>query len=130
DLGYAAQHGDLLTAPWPVVDEAALEQDEIELVLQVNGKLRAHARAEIRRARRARAACPRQRRGDALHERPGGEESRRSARAARQCGRLSVPRAPPSPARSPRSSRPAAFICAARNRCLSRRSTFQATTRS
>jgi len=45
DLGYAAQHGDLLTAPWPVVDEAALEQDEIELVLQVNGKLRGHMRA-------------------------------------------------------------------------------------
>jgi len=45
DLGYAAQHGDLLTAPWPVVDEGALEQDEIELVLQVNGKLRGHMRA-------------------------------------------------------------------------------------
>src|SRR5467141_3536671 len=45
DLGYAAQHGDLLTAPWPVVDETALEQDEIELVLQVNGKLRGHKRA-------------------------------------------------------------------------------------
>jgi leucyl-tRNA synthetase len=44
-LGYAAKHGDLLSAPWPVVDEAALEQDEIELVLQVNGKLRGHMRA-------------------------------------------------------------------------------------
>ena len=32
--------GDLLDAPWPEVDEAALVQDEIELVLQVNGKLR------------------------------------------------------------------------------------------
>ena len=40
DLGYAAQYGDLLDAPWPQVDAAALEQDEIELVLQVNGKLR------------------------------------------------------------------------------------------
>jgi leucyl-tRNA synthetase len=39
-LGYAEQHGDLLDAPWPRVDEAALVQDEIELVLQVNGKLR------------------------------------------------------------------------------------------
>jgi leucyl-tRNA synthetase len=39
-LGYDAQHGDLLDAPWPRVDEAALVQDEIELVLQVNGKLR------------------------------------------------------------------------------------------
>jgi len=45
DLGYAAQHGDLVTAPWPTVDQAALEQDEIELVLQVNGKLRGHMRA-------------------------------------------------------------------------------------
>jgi leucyl-tRNA synthetase len=40
ELGYAAQHGDLLDAPWPAVDEAALEQDEIELVVQVNGKKR------------------------------------------------------------------------------------------
>ena len=39
-LGYAQQHGDLLDAPWPQVDEAALQQDEIELVLQVNGKTR------------------------------------------------------------------------------------------
>ncbi|MDP3483342.1 MAG: class I tRNA ligase family protein, partial [Sulfuricella sp.] len=30
----------LLDAPWPRVDAAALVQDEIELVLQVNGKLR------------------------------------------------------------------------------------------
>ncbi len=40
DLGYAAVHGDLLDAPWPQVDEAALVQDQIELMLQVNGKLR------------------------------------------------------------------------------------------
>lgn len=39
-LGYSAQHGELLDAPWPAVDEAALQQDEIELVLQINGKLR------------------------------------------------------------------------------------------
>ena len=39
-LGYAAKLGDLLDAPWPQVDEAALVQDEIELMLQVNGKLR------------------------------------------------------------------------------------------
>ena len=39
-LGYAVQAGDLLDAPWPQVDEAALVQDEIELMLQVNGKLR------------------------------------------------------------------------------------------
>src|SRR5690606_34549743 len=40
ELGYADLNGDLLDAPWPVVDEAALIADEIELVLQVNGKLR------------------------------------------------------------------------------------------
>ncbi len=40
DLGYAAALGDLLDAPWPQVDEAALQQDEISLVLQINGKLR------------------------------------------------------------------------------------------
>jgi leucyl-tRNA synthetase len=32
--------GDLLDAPWPQVDPAALVQDEVELMLQVNGKLR------------------------------------------------------------------------------------------
>ena len=42
ELGFA---GDLMTAPWPEVDESALETDEIELVLQVNGKLRGHMRA-------------------------------------------------------------------------------------
>jgi leucyl-tRNA synthetase len=40
DLGFAAEQGDLLDAAWPEVDAKALEQDEIELVLQVNGKLR------------------------------------------------------------------------------------------
>ncbi len=40
ELGSATKLGDLLDAPWPQVDEAALIQDEVELVLQVNGKLR------------------------------------------------------------------------------------------
>ncbi len=39
-LGYANQLGELLDAPWPQVDASALVQDEIELMLQVNGKLR------------------------------------------------------------------------------------------
>jgi leucyl-tRNA synthetase len=39
ELGYGAT-GELLDAPWPQVDEGALRQDEIELMLQVNGKLR------------------------------------------------------------------------------------------
>jgi leucyl-tRNA synthetase len=40
DLGYDQAYGDLLDAPWPTVDEAALIADEIELMLQINGKLR------------------------------------------------------------------------------------------
>ncbi|HTS20499.1 MAG TPA: leucine--tRNA ligase [Casimicrobiaceae bacterium] len=57
ELGYAARLGGMLDAPWPAVDPDALLQDEIELVLQVNGKLRgklrvpsAADRAEIERA--------------------------------------------------------------------------------
>src|SRR5688500_3126102 len=40
DLRFDAAFGDLLHARWPEVDDAALKSDEIELVLQVNGKLR------------------------------------------------------------------------------------------
>jgi leucyl-tRNA synthetase len=40
DLGYAAVHGDILNAQWPQVDPGALEQSEIEMMIQVNGKLR------------------------------------------------------------------------------------------
>ncbi|MBH9551734.1 leucine--tRNA ligase [Inhella gelatinilytica] len=40
DLGFAGDLGDLLDAPWPKVDDAALVQDEIELMLQISGKLR------------------------------------------------------------------------------------------
>jgi leucyl-tRNA synthetase len=39
ELGYAGQ-GDILDAAWPQVDPAALEQSEIEMMMQVNGKLR------------------------------------------------------------------------------------------
>ncbi|HEY1396999.1 leucine--tRNA ligase [Roseateles sp.] len=40
ELGFAAELGELLDAAWPQVDESALVQDQIELMLQVNGKLR------------------------------------------------------------------------------------------
>ena len=40
ELGYGAASGDLLDAAWPAVDPLALLQDEVELVLQINGKLR------------------------------------------------------------------------------------------
>jgi leucyl-tRNA synthetase len=43
-LGYARAHGELLDAPWPKVDEQALVRDEIELVLQINGKHRGSVR--------------------------------------------------------------------------------------
>ncbi|MBL0090722.1 MAG: leucine--tRNA ligase [Ideonella sp.] len=44
ELGYATTLGELLDTPWPQVDEAALVQDEIELVLQIAGKMRGAVR--------------------------------------------------------------------------------------
>jgi leucyl-tRNA synthetase len=44
ELGYAKVHGDILDVQWPQVDPAALEQSEIELMIQVNGKLRGKVR--------------------------------------------------------------------------------------
>jgi leucyl-tRNA synthetase len=44
ETGEAAHLGDLLDAPWPAVDDAALVQDEIDLMLQVSGKLRGSIR--------------------------------------------------------------------------------------
>ena len=52
ELGYAREHGELLDAPWPKVDEQALVQDEIELVLQVNGKTRGSVRVPAGASRR------------------------------------------------------------------------------
>jgi len=40
ELGFDKPYGDLLDAAWPQVDASALVQDEIELMLQVCGKLR------------------------------------------------------------------------------------------
>ncbi len=40
ELGWADTLGDMLDVAWPQVDEQALVADEIELMLQVNGKLR------------------------------------------------------------------------------------------
>src|SRR5205807_8017014 len=57
ELGYGE---DVMQALWPEADAAALEQDEIELVVQVNGKLRgsirvpkAAGRSEIEKLARA-----------------------------------------------------------------------------
>ncbi|APB98086.1 leucine--tRNA ligase [Polynucleobacter asymbioticus] len=40
DMGYSENFGSLLDAPWPTIDETALIQTEITLMLQINGKLR------------------------------------------------------------------------------------------
>ena len=40
ELGYAAAMGEIADAAWPAVDDAAMVQSEIELVLQVSGKHR------------------------------------------------------------------------------------------
>ncbi len=40
ELAFDRVHGPLLDAAWPQVDPQALEQDEVEMVLQINGKLR------------------------------------------------------------------------------------------
>lgn len=45
--------GELVDAPWPEVDDAALAQSEIELVLQVNGKLRGAIRVPADADRKA-----------------------------------------------------------------------------
>ena len=57
------QKGSVLAAPWPEMDESALVQDEVELALQVNGKVRGHLKVsakasvqEIETAARAHAA--------------------------------------------------------------------------
>ena len=44
ELGLQRVHGEIIDAAWPQVDEAALVQDEIELVLQIGGKLRGSIR--------------------------------------------------------------------------------------
>jgi len=50
ELGFAgagpeSNRRDITQAAWPEVDESALVQDEVELVVQVNGKLRGHITA-------------------------------------------------------------------------------------
>jgi leucyl-tRNA synthetase len=44
ELAYDTDLGPLIDAPWPAVDEHALVQSEIELMLQINGKLRGSIR--------------------------------------------------------------------------------------
>jgi len=44
ELGFDQQWGSLVDAQWPEPDPDALEQDELEMVVQVNGKLRGSIR--------------------------------------------------------------------------------------
>jgi leucyl-tRNA synthetase len=44
ELGCDKSFGTLLDAPWPLVDEAALIQTELTIMLQINGKLRGDIR--------------------------------------------------------------------------------------
>ena len=53
ELGFDRAAGNLLDARWPQVDAAALQQDEIELVLQVNGKTRGSVRVAAQAERGA-----------------------------------------------------------------------------
>ncbi len=40
ELGFEKELGNIIDAPWPEPDDAALKRDTLELVVQVNGKLR------------------------------------------------------------------------------------------
>ncbi|MBK1612861.1 leucine--tRNA ligase [Rubrivivax gelatinosus] len=53
ELGYGATLGELMAAPWPEVDEAALARSEIELVLQIAGKTRGSVRVPADADRKA-----------------------------------------------------------------------------
>jgi leucyl-tRNA synthetase len=57
ELGFVREYGDLLDAPWPSADEDALKQDEIDLVVQVNGKLRSQIRVPVQADRAATEAA-------------------------------------------------------------------------
>jgi len=50
ELGFGAE---ILDAPWPVVDESALVRDEVDLVVQVNGKHRGSVRVPSEASREA-----------------------------------------------------------------------------
>jgi len=53
ELGYAAAMGEIADAAWPAVDDAAMVQSEIELVLQVSGKHRGAIRVPADATREA-----------------------------------------------------------------------------
>jgi len=52
-LGFEGRHGELVYAPWPEPDPSALQRDLVELVVQVNGKLRGSVRVAVNAERDA-----------------------------------------------------------------------------
>ncbi|AQZ94917.1 leucine--tRNA ligase [Halopseudomonas phragmitis] len=59
-LWQALGHQDpVIDARWPQVDEAALVQDSLQLVVQVNGKLRGHIEVAVEASRETIEACAR-----------------------------------------------------------------------
>ena len=110
-LGHATL---LVDERWPEADAAALVQDTVEIVVQVNGKLRARIAGAGRRRRggRARGGARRSRRRE-VRRGPAGAQADLRARQARQRGGLMRRRRLASlPARA--ASRAAASSCAAR----------------
>ena len=71
-------------APWPQVDEAALVQDEIELMLQVNGKLRGASRCRPMPTEAAIEAAALPARTSPVRRRQAGRRRWSSYRAGRQ----------------------------------------------
>ncbi len=122
DLGYADVHGDLLDAPWPQVDEAALVQDEIELMLQVNGKLRGAIKVPAARTRRRSRPLRSRHPNSPSSATAARQEGDRGAGPPGQCGGLTwTARTAPSagrwrmrPCRCSPGWPAAAFACAAR----------------
>ena len=48
EIWHALGHEELIVdAAWPKADQATLEQDEIQLIVQVNGKLRGRVRVPV-----------------------------------------------------------------------------------
>ena len=56
-LDYQTSSGELVYAPWPQPDAAALQRDSVELVVQVNGKLRGSIKVPVDADRDAVAAA-------------------------------------------------------------------------
>jgi leucyl-tRNA synthetase len=47
EMGFKQSFGSLMDATWPVVDEQALVQTELTIMLQINGKLRGDIRVAV-----------------------------------------------------------------------------------